>query len=176
MATSSSALPLWIKLWFLVTIPIVIWDATFILFRPQSLPGGDFHHIWAPYATYIQIDKRYGDVNDGFVIAQSWVNLLEVVVALWGLFLASGKKTQLLIFASALMTFSKTLIYFLCEFVTGLEYTKESFVNDPKSFLLLFVLPSSFWLVIPFFISLSVGSSLTAAVPASGDGKQKKKN
>ncbi len=43
-----AGIPLWIKLWLLVSLPVVVWDATFILFRPQSLPGGELHHIWQP--------------------------------------------------------------------------------------------------------------------------------
>ena len=105
-------------------------------------------------------------MNDAFGIAQSWANLLEVVVALWGLALASGKKAQLLVFTSLLMTASKTLLYFLCELVSGLEYTKESFDNDRQSFFLLFVLPSSFWLVIPTLAALALGSSLVSSEPS----------
>ena len=66
------------------------------------MAGGDLAYIWTPYQTYIAADKRYGDLHDGvcviraphlaifeiyadlvmpgFVIAQSWMNLVEVAV------------------------------------------------------------------------------------------------
>ena len=34
--------------WFTVSPLVVIWDASFILMRPRSLPGGDLHFIWIP--------------------------------------------------------------------------------------------------------------------------------
>jgi len=33
-----------------------------------------------PYNIYIEADARYADLTDGFVIGQSWMNLVEVAL------------------------------------------------------------------------------------------------
>jgi hypothetical protein len=67
-------------LWFTVASLIVSWDSAFVLLRPKTLPGGDWHHFFKPYALYIQIDTRYGDMTDTFGYAQSWANVVEIVL------------------------------------------------------------------------------------------------
>ena len=79
--------------WLLLSTIVVAWDAGFVLLRPRSLPGGDLHYLWKPckgthsptplpiYFTwcgsftvdtlYIEVDTRYGDMEDAFCIAQS---------------------------------------------------------------------------------------------------------
>ena len=39
-------LPKWILNWFYVTVVVCIWDASFILCRPHSLPGGAWNKFW----------------------------------------------------------------------------------------------------------------------------------
>ena len=42
----SHQLPQWILVWFLVTAVVCTWDASFIMCRPYSLPGGSLAWIW----------------------------------------------------------------------------------------------------------------------------------
>lgn len=88
--------------WLAIAIPLVVWDALYILLRPHTLPGGRFHApIWTPYQLYGSVDKLYGakawrasgEGKDGVVIAQAFFNLLEVVgygVYLYMVMMASG--------------------------------------------------------------------------------------
>ena len=64
--------PTWALVWFFVFIPVQVWDALYIVLRPDSMEGGKWASFWSPYQIYIQVDARYADLNDGFVIAQSW--------------------------------------------------------------------------------------------------------
>ena len=34
--------------------------------------------LWWADALYITVDKLYGNMEDGFVVAQSWMNLVEI--------------------------------------------------------------------------------------------------
>jgi hypothetical protein len=61
---------------------ICIWDASFVLLRPRTMPGGDLHKFWAPYALYIQVDHLYGDLKDTFVFWVAILNLIEVYIFL----------------------------------------------------------------------------------------------
>lgn len=64
----------WITFWFLLTAPVVLWDATYCFMRyvgcvicavssqpterlrPRSMVGGDLHWIWEPYGLYQNVD------------------------------------------------------------------------------------------------------------------------
>lgn len=52
--------PLIVKTWLLISSIICTWDASFVLLRPRSMPGGDLHKYFAPYSLYVEIDKLYG--------------------------------------------------------------------------------------------------------------------
>ncbi|KAL2826886.1 hypothetical protein BDW59DRAFT_62226 [Aspergillus cavernicola] len=71
-----------VTLWLLVSCPLVLWDAGYVLLRPHSMPGGKWHSpIWSPYALYSKVDYVYGwpalNANDGFPATQSILNLVE---------------------------------------------------------------------------------------------------
>jgi hypothetical protein len=68
-------------LWLLISIPLVLWDASYVLLRPYSMPGGSLHYLWTPYALYGTVDYIYGwpayKARNGFTAAQSALNLVE---------------------------------------------------------------------------------------------------
>ncbi|KAJ7911441.1 hypothetical protein B0H13DRAFT_2660497 [Mycena leptocephala] len=81
----------WISLWFLLTAPLMIWDAgygylvswrvfqiltfffRYCLMRPRSMVGGDLYWFWQPYEQYGMVDHVYGakafEDGDGFASA-----------------------------------------------------------------------------------------------------------
>jgi hypothetical protein len=95
-------LPGGVVAWFVLSFPVCLWDALFVLLRPRTMPGGDLAWFWGPCTsipipipihedfwpfshficspmlvrrldeTYIAVDRRYQDLNDGFNIAQAW--------------------------------------------------------------------------------------------------------
>lgn len=76
--TPSTAVTLWLAL----SIPLVLWDAGYVLLRPHSMPGNKLHSpIWTPYALYGTIDYIYGwpafNARNGFTAAQTIMNLVE---------------------------------------------------------------------------------------------------
>ncbi|EGC41020.1 conserved hypothetical protein [Histoplasma capsulatum var. duboisii H88] len=79
-----------VTLWLSISVPLVLWDAGYILLRPHSMPGGRLHYIWSPYALYGAIDHVYGwpawNDRDGFPSAQSLMNLVETACYIFYLF------------------------------------------------------------------------------------------
>jgi hypothetical protein len=78
--TPSAALTIWL----VVSVPLVAWDAGYVLLRPHSMPGGRLHSpIWAPYALYGKIDYIYGwpafNARNGFTAAQTVLNIIETI-------------------------------------------------------------------------------------------------
>ncbi|KAL4922662.1 hypothetical protein BDW62DRAFT_171461 [Aspergillus aurantiobrunneus] len=70
-----------ITLWLLFSIPLVLWDAGYVLLRPYSMPGGKWHALWSGYEWYGKVDHIYGwpafNAKNGFTAAQTIMNLLE---------------------------------------------------------------------------------------------------
>lgn len=154
-------LPGWLVGWFLVASPIVLYDATFLLLRPRTLPGGDLNWLWRLYDLYITVDKRYGDMADTFNIAQAWLNYVEVILSLLAVWLhwrRDGRSVPLAFLALA-FTFWKTTIYMLqyTEACGGGAYHKH---NDLFALIFLFIVPNCFWLAVPLLGLSSLWSTL----------------
>lgn len=122
-------------LWLFISLPLVIWDTSYVLLRPHSMIGGDLHSpIFVPYALYSTVDYVYGlpayNEKDGFTGAQSSLNIVETLGYLIYMAIVwkagtshgvSGLKRKiegrwgasaaLLGFAMSVMTVSKTTLY-----------------------------------------------------------------
>src|SRR5262249_20792941 len=122
MSPRSESLPRWMVIWLTISIPIVLWDVSFVLLRPASMPGGSLAFLWPPYAKYITVDKSYGDVHDPFVQAQAIISLLEAPFGIGALALSYMRKKRqlamLLAFAMSAMLCSKTLLILMIEIVS----------------------------------------------------------
>lgn len=93
-----------LTIWLVVSVPLVVWDAGYVLLRPHSMPGGRLHSpIWTPYALYGTVDYIYGwpafNARNGFTAAQTVMNVVEtigyiyylVVVYRYGATVTSGR-------------------------------------------------------------------------------------
>jgi len=148
-------------IWFIISGFVVLLDATFVLLRPKSLPGGPFASLYGGWHVYIQHDKRYADMQDPFVVLQSWLNLCEIAFQFIAVAVhyQNGPSCALKLgLVVSVATFYKTVIYFLMEYGEGLKYTKHNSLPD---LLLYVVIPSAFWLVIPLIVAGDCWSKLT---------------
>jgi hypothetical protein len=71
-----------VLVWLVVSLPLVLWDAGYVLLRPHSMPGGKYHWpLWAPYELYGKTDYIYGwkayNEKNGFTAALAFMNLIE---------------------------------------------------------------------------------------------------
>ncbi|KAF5309037.1 hypothetical protein D9619_013550 [Psilocybe cf. subviscida] len=171
----------WISLWFLLTAPVIAWDVGYCLMRPRSMTGGDLHWIWSPYALYQNV---YGlpsfESGDGFTNAQSLLNIIETLMNISYLYLAHVAKwppATIVGFGAALMTLSKTILYWAQEYFCGYCAVGH---NNFRDLFLLWIVPNGLWIVVPSFIVWQFGKDLTEslnfAAGKAGSGVYSKSN
>ncbi|TFK50422.1 hypothetical protein OE88DRAFT_1631340 [Heliocybe sulcata] len=171
----------WISLWFLLTVPVIFWDAGYCFMRPWSMKGGDLHWIWKPYAIYQDVDYIYGlkalQEGDGFPNAQSLLNVVETffnIAYLYLVHISPSPTAPLVGFASATMTLSKTVLYWLQEYYcSGCSIGH----NNPIDLFVYWVIPNGLWLLVPSLIIRRLGKDISealhvAAVPGVAKKKQ----
>ncbi|KXN89027.1 hypothetical protein AN958_06378 [Leucoagaricus sp. SymC.cos] len=162
----------WITAWFLITAPIIAWDAGYCFMRPRSMKGGDLHWIWRPYAIYQEV---YGlpalESNDGFTNAQSFMNIIETLLNLIYVYLAHKVQwpgAPVIGFGVALVTLSKTLLYWLNDYYCGFCQIGH---NDALTLVIYWVLPNGLWIVVPFAIAWVLGKDIVQSLTVTASGK-----
>ncbi|KAG6334855.1 hypothetical protein ID866_4231 [Astraeus odoratus] len=167
----------WISLWFLITIPVIFWDASYCLMRPRSMEGGDLHWIWPGYEIYQNVDYVYGlesfQRNDGFPSAQASLNLIENVLNIIYIYYAHFSPSSvapLIGFAGALMTLSKTVLYWAQEYFCGFCATGH---NDLATWLVYWILPNGLWILFPGMVVYTLGKDIAATLAVAERGAVK---
>jgi len=150
---ADNSIPVWVRLWLFVSGIVCTWDASFIVFRPHSLPGGKYSYLWKPYYLYIAVDKRYADLKDTFVYAQSLMNYAEVLLCFFTLIMnaRNARSTATLAFTVNVMILWKTVLYMLqyTELCGGGAYHSH---NDAFTTFLYLWLPNGIWITLPFLV------------------------
>ncbi|KAF8577834.1 hypothetical protein K439DRAFT_1417836 [Ramaria rubella] len=160
-----------ITAWFILTTPVILWDAGYCFMRPRSMAGGDLHWIWKPYELYQEVDYVYGvralENNEGFTNAQSLLNLVETALNLYYVYLANvvgSPSAPVVGFASIVMTFSKTVLYWAQEYYCGLCSVGH---NSWPDLILLWIVPNGLWLLVPALIIYKLGGDIGTALRAN---------
>ncbi|EPB91892.1 hypothetical protein HMPREF1544_01186 [Mucor circinelloides 1006PhL] len=137
MSNASSQVPLWIRTWTFVSSLVVIW-----------------------------IDYFYGlpafNSQDGFTGAQAFMNGIETLLNFTYLGLlkndhVSVGQANLVGFSAALMTLSKTILYWLIEPFSGYQHIGH---NSVKDLIILWIIPNGLWIVVPAAIVYTLGKDL----------------
>ncbi|CAF3974551.1 unnamed protein product [Adineta steineri] len=167
-------MPLWITEWAIVSSLICIWDATYVLTRPRSMAKGDLFHLFSPYATYITVDPLYGNLKNAFVIGQSWMNYVELTLALYAVILYHIFKRKnsgcLLLLIASVMSCSKTVLYFIHDYYERSLHPHDSpYEIETWQYLLLFIIPSSLWIIFPFCCTWTLGRQIIKILDSSND-------
>lgn len=124
------------------------------------MPGGSLHRpLWTPYALYGTIDGVYGfkawHAREGFTAAQGLLNLVESVMYVVYLWLAlrrgadgqwrssaagrrEGAAGLLVGFSAAVMTLSKTVLYWAREYYCDFDNIGH---NDAVTLFFLWIIP-----------------------------------
>ncbi|KAI9470502.1 MAG: hypothetical protein EXX96DRAFT_584557 [Benjaminiella poitrasii] len=169
----ADAVPFWIRAWALLSSIVVTWDFGYCLLRPYSMEGGSLNFLWKPYNLYAQIDYFYGlpalDSHDGFTGAQALMNVIETVLNLLYLHLLKKKnvsvgQANLVGFSAALMTLSKTALYWLVELFSGYQHIGH---NSMKNLIFLWIIPNGLWIIVPGAIVYSLGKDLMSRLNAN---------
>ncbi|CAO3611351.1 unnamed protein product [Mucor hiemalis] len=130
------------------------------------MEGGSLNIFWRPYNLYATIDHFYGlpayISRDGFTGAQATMNVIETFLNFLYLYLLqrndiSVGQANLIGFSAALMTCSKTVLYWLVEPFSGYQHIGH---NSIKDLILLWIIPNGLWIVVPGTIVYVLGKDI----------------
>jgi len=172
-------MPRWATAWAVIGSLICIWDATYVLTRPRSMANGDLFHIFFPYAKYITVDPLYGNLKNAFVIAESYMNYVEVTLTLLSVILyhfASRRNLGcLLLLIASVMTWSKTVLYFVHDpFERSLHPQKLPIKIERWEYIFLFIIPSSIWIILPFACMWNIGGQIIRLLDSTNEKTKSK--
>jgi len=159
----AGAFPQWVVYWLVITSIVCLYDASYVLLR---LFGSAEHPVWAPYKMYVKVDKLYENLEDDFVVCQSYMNLVEVALNIFALgLLRSGdsKAASVIALMVNTMTGSKTVLYHLMEIQSGFKNTGH---NSWATFAGQYLLPNGVWVVVPLYAAWVIGKILAGRAPA----------
>ncbi|KAF3001570.1 hypothetical protein E8E14_000635 [Neopestalotiopsis sp. 37M] len=180
-------------LWFAISLPLVIWDSIYVLGRPHTMEGGSLHWpLWAPYKLYGETDHVYGwkafNARNGFTAAQGSLNVVETAMYLAYIYLyfnqgkpvggvLGGEKrvltgraagqAVLLAFSAAVMTLSKTVLYWACEYFSGFDNIGHNSLPD---LILLWIIPNGAWLILPTYMVYVMGGEIIDGLATASKG------
>ncbi|KAL5116452.1 hypothetical protein ACEQ8H_005688 [Pleosporales sp. CAS-2024a] len=196
--------------WLWVSVPLVLWDCSYILLRPHTFEGGALQWpLWKPYEVYAAIDKVYSrsawDAQEGFAGAQGVLNAVELVM--YGLYMmivynhgvraptgtglqvgkgvsgwfaggvkvrgSAGNRAVLIGFAAAVMTLSKTVLYYFNEYFSGFASIKH---NDWLTILYFYGFMNGLWVVLPAYMTAVFGADILQALDFAAGVSSKKTN
>ena len=139
--------------WLLLATPIVLWDATFLLFRPASFPGESWGWIWeSAYQIYMEVDRTYADLENRTVVALGLANVVESCIGLLAILLhVRNRKTVALLLAIGVSTSTaiKTLFFFFIEWSHGFHGIGH---NPAFDAFFLYWVPNGIWVVMPTWV------------------------
>ncbi|KAI0128955.1 hypothetical protein BJ170DRAFT_354829 [Xylariales sp. AK1849] len=196
---ASSAPNLWVHapdratlLWFAISLPLVVWDSIYVLFRPHTMAGGSMHWpFYVPYKLYAEVDYVYGwkalETRNGFTAAQGSLNVVETAMYLAYLYIyfAQGKPAGgavgekrvlsgrpaawavLVAFSAAVMTLSKTVLYWANEYFSGFDNIGHNSFND---LITLWIIPNGAWLVFPTYMLYVMGGEIIEGLTTASTG------
>ncbi|KIK52678.1 hypothetical protein GYMLUDRAFT_233356 [Collybiopsis luxurians FD-317 M1] len=181
----------WMSVWYILTAPLMLWDAGYCLMRPRSMVGGDLHWIWPVYDFYGKVDHVYGvqafENGDGFANAAAVLNVIENIFAilyLWFTHICPSEFAPLAGYTGSAMTLAKTLLYVFQEYFCGFCAIGH---NTLSGMVLYWILPNLAWTTISILIMYHLGKDIQSAMktasslstttsPPSSNGLNKQSN
>ncbi|KAF7915941.1 hypothetical protein BELL_0003g00160 [Botrytis elliptica] len=189
-------------IWLFISLPLVAWDAGYVVLRPLSMPGGSLHWpVWAPYELYGKVDYIYGwkafNEHNGFTMAQTFLNIIESAMYYYYLYIlyAYGKSSTaqgrgapknsgvlgeqrsvdgkmgalavLVGYSAAVMTVSKTVLYWMNEYYSGFENIGHNSIRD---LIFLWIIPNGAWIAVPSYIIYVTGSEILQGLTIAAGG------
>ena len=153
--------------WLLFATPIVLWDATFLVFRPASFPDAEWGWIWeSAYRIYMEVDRTYADLENRTAYALGFANLVESMIALFALFMHyRNRKTLALLIAIGCSTSTaiKTLFFFFIEWAHDFHGIGHNTLADA---IFLYWIPNGIWVVMPTWVAWNSIRRVSTALQA----------
>ncbi|CAA7258806.1 unnamed protein product [Cyclocybe aegerita] len=172
----------WIALWFLITAPIILWDAGYVLMRPRSMEGGDLRWLWSGFDTYERIDnvysvKGYHD-KAGFAPAAAVSNLVETslnLIYIYRVYISPRNTAPIFGFAGAGLTLAKTTIWVLQEHFCG-RCSYFAGRTDFQETLKFWIAPNVVWFTFCSLIVARLGRDIASSLNAYGTPQPEQAN
>ncbi|KAH7329450.1 hypothetical protein B0I35DRAFT_420228 [Stachybotrys elegans] len=183
----------WTLLWMAISLPLVAWDTVYVLGRPHTMEGGAIHWpMYVPYRLYAEVDHVYGwkafNANEGFTGAQGFLNLIESIMYVTYLWIVlrrgeprAGATTQRVVdgrmaawavlvgFSAAVMTLSKTALYWLIELFGNFSNIGH---NPMDRLVFLWIIPNGAWLLGSGYMIWSLGSEIVDGLALASGTKE----
>jgi hypothetical protein len=161
-------LPRWVIAWLAVSSPVVVWDALFVLLRPESMPGQKWSMFWPMYEHYLAVDSTYADITNTHVEAICVLSLMEVglvLIALWHHARSRVVLAHVMVLVVTTLTGAKTLLFFVSEWMGGWHVGQAPWLQRWG----LYILPNVLWVVVPGFIAWFVARRIMQALRTPSD-------
>ncbi|CAG9992698.1 unnamed protein product [Clonostachys byssicola] len=171
--------------WLALSLPLVVWDTVYVLGRPHTMEGGWLHWpLWVPYKLYGTVDHVYGwkafNANNGFTSAQGFLNAVETsmyLVYLWnvlgrgeaGTRAVRGRRGALTVvtgFSAAVMTLSKSVLYWANEYYSGFDNIGH---NSTRDLITLWVMPNVPWIILSAYMTYTMGSDIVDGLAGTAE-------
>lgn len=167
----------WITIWFLITAPLMLWDAGYCLMRPRSMVGGDLHWIWKPYEAYEKVDYVYGvkafENGEGFAGAAAILNIIENftnIVYLYKVHISHCDLAPIFGYTGAVMTLAKTILYITQEyFCSGCAVGH----NDLLVAVGFWIMPNIVWIIFCSLIIRRLGKDIASYITKGSEKTMK---
>ncbi|ODA76930.1 hypothetical protein RJ55_07446 [Drechmeria coniospora] len=175
--------------WLAISLPLVVWDTGYVLLRPHTMDGGSLHWpLWVPYRLYGAVDHVYGwkafRSGSGFTGAVGLMNAVEIAMYLYYLWALcprsegsvaaagrwravtghAGAVAVAVGFAAAVMTLSKTALYWLHEYYSGFDNIAH---NSLARLIFYWIIPNGAWLVGPAYMVWCLGGDIVDGLEAA---------
>lgn len=145
-----------------------------MLLRPRTLKDGDLAFLFSGHVLYSTIDIKYGDMEDHFVIAQSLLNLAEVLISIivLAMHFRSDSRAPLLAFLVQAFVFWKTALY-LIQYTPLCNGQKLVEHLDWVTYITLFLGTNGWWLVIPCLSLIHLWKVISSSINDAPDEHNK---
>ena len=151
--------------WIFISNVIVLFDAFFVINRPDTLKGGKYYDIFQPYEHYYKFDKLYDMNDDSFVVIQSWLNAVEAMIAFVGVILCLASCRGKNLAGAFICTIVETMIFWKTVIFVWYDrdwLTPEALNYSPES-ILCYYFPSYLWIIFPFLTMITVPKKIFRA-------------
>jgi hypothetical protein len=129
------------------------------------------------YDLYVTFDTLYADLNDPFVIIQSWLNIVEGSLLIFVVLLSwSFKCTKVQMWAAIIATLTSTMVFWktVIFVMYDLPWVTEEVRNFAPQAIMCYYLTNSCWLVLPLWAMFSIPSRIIDQLSTTSQGIKNK--
>lgn len=109
------------------------------------------YKFYFPYDNYIIYDTLYADLEDQFVVIQSWLNIVEGVFLLIGVLMSFSKSVSVKLWSALILVIASTCVFWKTVIFVWYDHdwSTEAAKNFTPGSILCYWFPNSLWLVFP---------------------------